>query len=224
MRISSVCASPRRRALRSAALVAAVALFAVATGSARAEHGPEEPSGIVLAWVTDALKNPSHLDDPLIDLRLTNLDDVFYAVSLTALEDHGDLQSRRVGREQVAFLPPKGTIDLPVRFAAKLPRRLTHSGLVVAQLTACPADGRTCLNGASEPLFFHPKKRGVLVYGERLLCKRFRCGDLRGRGKPTRGTWRVMGGGPLHQVADHEERSRNRKRNEDRVVVEGGDR
>jgi hypothetical protein len=183
------------------------------------EHGPFEPHGIRLGWPARSSTLFARLAQPSLTLRLVNLDRAAYAIVLTPLEDAGSLQTRRLGKPISATLPPRGKVELTVRFGAGLPRTLSHSGMVVALLTACPQGGGPCLNGASDPLFFHPQGDHWLVYGERVLCKRFRCGALTQKNvKLERGDWRVLGGAPLHAVASREEPD-----HEDDGFVDGGD-
>lgn len=197
----------------------ATAAEAAARRSDDDEHGPFEPHGIELRWPAGSRTLFATLAQPSLGLRLVNLDPVAYAVVLTPLEDAGSLQTRRLGEPIAATLPPRGKGELTIRFGAGLPRTLSHSGMVVALLTACPQDGGPCLNGASDPLFFHPQGDRWLVYGERVLCKRFRCGALAQKNvKLERGDWRVLGGGPLHAVASREEPD-----HEDEGFVDGGD-
>jgi hypothetical protein len=183
------------------------------------EHGPFEPHGIELSWPAGSRTLFARLAEPSLRLRLVNLDPVAYAVVLAPLEDAGSLQTRRLGEPISATLPPRGQVELTLRFGAGLPRTLSHSGMVVALLNACPLGGGPCLNGASDPLFFHPQGDRWLVYGERVLCKRFRCGALAQKNvKLERGDWRVLGGGPLHAVTSREEPD-----HEDDGFVDGGD-
>ena len=83
---------------------------------------------------------------------------------------------------------------------------------------AC-ATGSRCLTGTSEPLFFHPDGGGHLVYDETGLCRFFSCGALAGGETAERGTWRVMGGGPLHAAPSREEPGQESPN----PVVNGGD-
>jgi len=202
--------------------VASVLGLLVTATAVRADSDPEKPSGIEMRWLVDAGARPVALADPVVKLRLTNLDPVAWAVSVGPLEDAGSLQTRRIGQPASAILPAHGSIELPIRFGKEIPGEFTHSGLIVALLTACPEGKGACTNGASEPLFFHPDGRsgGLLVYDERVLCESFGCGDLRSRVKPERGTWRVLGGGPLLGATVQEEPETDAK---DDVVVEGGD-
>ena len=170
------------------------------------EHEPVKPHGIELRWPSPSATFFARIDPPELPLRLVNRDAVAYAVAVQVLEDAGSLQTRRIGPPAFVTLPPGGTATAAIAFdEAVLLADLTHSGMVVALVTACPAGGGACVNAASDPLFFHRQGREHLVYGERVLCKRFGCGALQSRGKPEPGTWRVLGGGPLHGVAVEEE-------------------
>ena len=202
-------------------LLGAAALALLAHSETRAEHDPDDGSGgIVMEWLLELGKAPASLKEPVIVLRLINFDDsVSYMGAIRTLEDHGSLQSRRVAEPFFVEIPAGGSVEVPIRFATKLPRELSHSGLVVAMLTACPFDQRSCTNGASEPIFFHPGTGGTLVYNERQLCERFGCGDLRRTGTAEPGTWRVLGGGPLHRVKVNEDPEEHG----DERIVDGGE-
>jgi len=182
-----------------------------------AEHEPVAAHGLLLTWPWKPTFT-ARLEEPEILVKLINRDRVGYAVAIRILEDAGTQQSRRLGPALAATLAPGGSLSLPVRFDSVTPLQpLTHSGLVVALLAACPVGGGPCVNGASEPLFFHREGSRRVVYGEPVLCGRFRCGALLTKEKPEPGTWRVMGGGPLHGVPLHEETGQ-----EDERTIDGG--
>jgi hypothetical protein len=186
------------------------------------EHEPVAAHGIQMAWPWKPTFT-ARLEEPEILVKILNRDPVAYAVAIRVLEDAGTQQSRRIGPPLTATLAPGASLDLPVRFDGTLPLQpLTHSGLVVALLTACPVGGGPCVNGASEPLFFHRQGGRRVVYGEQVLCSRFHCGALLAQGgpaggKPEPGTWRVMGGGPLHVAPLDEEPG-----GEDERTIDGG--
>jgi hypothetical protein len=140
-------------------------------------------------------------------------------VQVRVLEDAGSLQTRRIGGPLSATLPAGGTADVAVPFASQLPATLTHSGMVAALATGCPTESGDCVDGTSDPLFFHREGGGFVVYGERVLCETFRCGALAEDVKLEAGTWRVLGGGPLTGVPSHEE-----PEVEDDGYADGGDR
>jgi hypothetical protein len=56
------------------------------------------------------------------------------------------------------------------------------------------------------------------VYDEQLLCRRHNCGALTARIEREPGTWRVMGGGPLHDTTSREEPD-----GDDDGIVDGGE-
>jgi len=185
------------------------------------EHGPVTPHGITINWVGAPTETFfAELGVPVVSLRLVNLDRVAYVVRARSREDAGSLQTRRVNAPVSITLPAGGRKDLAVHFAAGTSALFTHSGMVMVEIEACPAPGGACIGGASYPLFFHPVGRRFLVYGEKVLCQRFRCGALAGQTAPERGTWRVMGGGPLHATAVSEEPPSDEDRAE--RVVDGG--
>jgi len=172
------------------------------------DHEPLAPHGIEMQWAGGTEPAESfyaELAEPEVSLRLVNHDRVGYTVLVRTLEDAGSLQTRRTGSPVTATLAAGGRQDLAIRFGATGLSRLTHSGMVTVIVQACPTSGGPCITGTSYPLFFHAAAGGVLVYGEGVLCERFRCGDLSGTAAVERGTWRVMGGGPLHNVGTDEE-------------------
>ncbi len=166
------------------------------------DHAPLAPHGIELSWAggTSAENFYAELAEPVVSLRLVNRDRVGYTVVARTLEDAGSLQTRRTGAPVTTTLAAGGAQELAIRFGGGDLSRLTHSGMVTVVLKACPPQGGRCLGGTSYPLFFHGRSGRVLVYGEGVLCERFRCGDLYGTAEIEKGTWRVQGGGPLHGV------------------------
>ena len=190
----------------AAALLGAATLLVAATLSAD-DHAPLAPHGIELSWAGE--KNAAgfyaELAEPAVSLRLVNHDRTGYTVTARTLEDAGSLQTRRTGPPVTATLAAGGAQDLAVRFGGGDLGRLTHSGMVTVVLEACPPQGGPCIRGTSYPLFFHGNAGRVLVYGERVLCERFRCGDLAGTAEAEPGTWRVLGGAPLHGLIANEE-------------------
>jgi hypothetical protein len=171
------------------------------------DHEPFAPHGIEMQWAggtEPAGSFYSELAEPVISLRLVNRDRVGYTVVVRTLEDAGSQQTRRTGAPMTATLAAGGTQSLSIRFGGTGLTSLTHSGMVTAVVQACPAQG-PCLTGTSYPLFFHANGGRVLVYGETVLCERFRCGDLSGTTAIEPGTWRVQGGGPLHNVIADDE-------------------
>lgn len=171
------------------------------------DHEPLAPHGIEMQWAGGTGPAESfyaELAEPMVSLRLVNHDRVGYTVLARPLEDAGSLQTRRTGAPVTAALAAGGTQDLTIRFGSAGLSGLTHSGMVTVVVEACPPQG-PCIGGASYPLFFHANAGRVLVYGEGVLCERFRCGDLAGTSAIEPGTWRVQGGGPLHNVTTDEE-------------------
>jgi len=193
-----------------AALLGALVLLGASLGGARlgADDGEAvAASGIEMQWAAatgPAASFYAELAEPVLSLRLVNHDRVGYTVLARTLEDAGSLQTRRTGAPFTATLAAGGTQDLTVRFGGAGLTGLTHSGLVAVIVEACPAQG-ACVRGASDPLFFHASAGRVLVYGEGVLCSRFRCGDLSGTTAVEPGTWRALGGGPLHNLSADEE-------------------
>lgn len=198
---------------RAATLVAALAALGALTNAPLHADDQEEiaANGIEILWVSPsgatvpAASFYAELAEPSMTLRLVNHDRVAYTVTTRTLEDAGSLQTRRTGTPATATLAAGGTQNLAVRFGGANLAGLTHSGLVAVMLQACPTSGGPCVPGASDPLFFHAAAGRVRVYGESVLCSRFRCGDLAGTSEIEPGTWRVLGGGPLHGVATDEE-------------------
>lgn len=193
-----------------AALLGAFVLLGAALGGARLhadDHEPLPASGIEMVWTGatgPAESFYAELAEPALALRLVNHDRTAYNVLVRTLEDAGSLQTRRTGAPVTATLAAGGTQDLTIRFAAAGLSSLTHSGMVTVAVEACPAQG-ACQRGTAAPLFFHAAGGRVLVYGEGVLCSRFRCGDLNGTTAVEPGTWRALGGGPRHGVIANEE-------------------
>jgi hypothetical protein len=186
------------------------------------EHGPVEPHGIEINWAGGPAETfYAELAQPVVTLRLVNRDRVGYTVRARTLEDAGSLQTRRLGSPLSASLAAGGQKKLAISFGGAGLQRLTHSGMVLVAIEACPVPGGRCIGGTSYPLFFHAAAGRVLVYGEKVLCSRFRCGALNGQADLERGTWRVMGGGPLHGVSVAEEPPGSEDRAEP-GVVDGG--
>jgi hypothetical protein len=171
------------------------------------DHTPLAPHGIELSWAggEPAGSFYAELAEPVVSLRLVNRDRVGYTVLARTLEDAGSLQTRRTGSPATVTLAAGGEQELAIRFGGGDLERLTHSGMVTVVVEACPSQGGRCTGGTSYPLFFHGKAGRVLVHGERVLCERFRCGDLSGTAEIERGTWRALGGGPLHGVIADDE-------------------
>ncbi|MGH9239568.1 MAG: hypothetical protein ACRD3G_16120 [Vicinamibacterales bacterium] len=230
---------------RSLLLVAIATLIATVTGPpARAgadppqdvlqaregagrDPGPDEeghtvePSGLAVGWaLPPSPRVAARLETPWLTLVLRNLDAAIYDVQVRTLEDAGTMQSRRVSDPVETTVVERGEHRLALVFATVLPAQLTHSGMVVAVLRACPRNGGACLTGTSPPLFFHLDGGEYLVYDEELLCRSYNCGALEERVRPEQGTWRVMGGGPLVDVPSREEPDEG---DDDDVVVDGGD-
>ena len=175
-------------------------------------HGDDQeevaPHGVELLWQGGTVPAESfyaELAEPLLTLRLINHDRVAYTLTARTLEDAGSLQTRRTGAPVTATLAAGGTASLAIRFGGSGLTGLTHSGMVTVAVQACPTQGGPCVPGTPYPLFFHGSGGRVLVYGEKALCSRFRCGDLYGTSEIEPGTWRVQGGGPLHGVSTDEE-------------------
>lgn len=210
----------RSRIPRSLAALAALALVTGTAVSAQRDSGSENDDDtspeIQINWLLPA--SPVRVYAPMVQIELLGIHvSTSMDVEVRLIEDAGTLQSRRVSEPVRDTLIAPYQLRMSVAFAEKLPDQMTHSGMVVAVVRACPPRGR-CLTGTSAPLFFHPDEGGFLVYDERALCAYFRCGDLRGTAAQQRGTWRVMGGGPLHAVTSREEPA-----DEPETVVDGGD-
>lgn len=196
---------PRFRGLAAVFLGVACCLSPISLGAD--DHAPLPRHGIEMDWLggePDA-SFYAELTAPTLSLRLVNHDRVGYTVLARVREDAGSLQTRRTSPPQTVTLPAGGTQELTVRFGAGDLERLTHSGMVMVSIQACPSQGGPCIGGASYPLFFHGKTGRVMVYSEGVLCERFRCGDLNGTGEIEKGTWRALGGGPLHGVKANDE-------------------
>jgi hypothetical protein len=166
------------------------------------------PHGIELLWQGSPVPAESfyaELAEPLLTLRLINHDRTSYTLTARTLEDAGSLQTRRTGVPATATLAAAGTGTVAIRLGGAGLTGLTHSGMVTVVVQACPTQGGPCVPGTPYPLFFHGSGGRVLVYGEKVLCSRFRCGDLYGTSEIEPGTWRVQGGGPLHGVNTNEE-------------------
>ena len=195
----------------AAVLLGAAILLGTALGTAPLsadDHEPLAPHGIELSWAGGGEPAESfyaELAEPVVSLRLVNHDRVGYTVLARTLEDAGSLQTRRTGPPVTVTLAAGGEQALAIRFGGGDLDRLTPSGMVTVVLEACPPQGGRCIGGTSYPLFFHGNAGRVLVYGERVLCERFRCGDLSGTAEIERGTWRALGGGPLHGVIADDE-------------------
>lgn len=190
---------PRLRGLAAVFLAAACCLSPTALRAD--DHSPLPRHGIEMDWLGgEDTSFYAELDAPTLTLRLVNHDRVGYTVVARTLEDAGSLQTRRNGTPTTVTLAAGGEQKLTIRFGAGDLERLTHSGMVMVSLQACPSQGGPCIGGASYPLFFHGKTGRVMVYSESVLCERFRCGDLNGTGEIEKGTWRALGGGPLHGV------------------------
>jgi hypothetical protein len=141
-----------------------------------------------------------------LPLGVVNLDAVSYRLEIRTREDAGSLQTRRLSQPTLLTIAARGSATIPIRFAARLPAELTHSGMFAASVVACPATGGRCIAGGSEPLFFHPERGTFVVYGEDVLCQQFFCGALLATvAAPEPGTWRVMGGSPLLSARVREE-------------------
>jgi hypothetical protein len=183
------------------------------------EHGENESPEIKINWILPAATGLLQVYAPTIRLELLGLHvKTPLEVEVRTLEDAGSMQSRRVGKPIRETLVAPHRLEIPISFGADLPVCMTHSGMVVAVVRACEIGGG-CITGTSEPLFFHPDGGGFLVYDEQVLCQRFGCGALTGGGSPERGTWRVMGGGPLHAAPSREETADE----DDDRTVDGGD-
>jgi len=175
-------------------------------------------SAIRMTWLLPA--NPVHLSGRDVRLQLEGVGLTMpYDVEIRTLEDAGSLQTRRLGQPLRDTLVAPFRLDVPVAFGATAPSQMTHSGMFVAVLKACTTAGG-CLTGTSEPLFFHPDGLGHVVYDETGLCAMFHCGALKGGETAERGTWRVMGGGPLHSAPSREEPGTDGGN----VTVDGGQR
>jgi hypothetical protein len=165
-------------------------------------------NGIALDWTggdPDA-SFYAELSAPSLSLRLVNHDRAGYTVLVRTLEDAGSLQTRRISPPSTITLAAGGEQVVTVRFGAGVSfDQLTHSGMVTVSIQACPSQGGPCVGGTPEPLFFHGAAGRVVVYGESVLCGRFRCGDLYGTGEVEKGTWRALGGGPLQGIVASDE-------------------
>ncbi len=170
------------------------------------EEPPVAPHGLHFRWPVPAATLLARIAQPVLPLHVTNLDDVSYVLQVRTREDAGSLQTRRVGEPTIVTIAARSSAKIPIGFGAELPTELTHSGMFTAFVVACPATGGRCIAGGSEPLFFHQEPGMFVVYGEDVLCRQFSCGALREAvASPERGTWRVMGGGPLLGARVHEE-------------------
>jgi hypothetical protein len=162
------------------------------------DEPPVAPHGLHFRWPAPAATLFTRIAEPVLPLDVVNLDDVSYLLQIRTREDAGSLQTRRVSQPTFHTIAARGAATIPVRFGARLPAELTHSGMFAAVVAACPATAGRCVAGGSEPLFFHHERGTFVVYGEDVLCQRFSCGALRvAVAGPERGTWRVMGGGAL---------------------------
>lgn len=197
---------PRFRGLAAIFLGAVCCLCPAALRADDLESVPL--NGIELDW-TGGEPDASfyaELAAPSLSLRLVNHDRVSYTVLVRTLEDAGSLQTRRTSPPMTVALAAGGVQVVTVRFGGGGGlERLTHSGMVTVSIQACPSQGGPCVGGTSEPLFFHGSSGRVVVYGESVLCGRFRCGDLYGTDEIERGTWRVLGGGPLQGIVASDE-------------------
>ena len=183
-----------------------------------AEHDDDKSPEIRINWLLPS--NPVRLFAPAIRLELAGAGlTAPMEVEVRSIVDGGTLQSRRVTAALRDTLAAPYRIEIPLRFDAGVSSQMTHSGMIVAVVRACATDGR-CLTGTSAPRFFHPSDGGFLVYDEKGLCQFFGCGALGGASTAERGTWRVMGGGPLHAVPSREEPGYEAEV----PVVEGGER
>ena len=194
----------------AAVLLGVFTWIGASTGIARADdHEAVAPHGIEIQWAGGTGPAESfyaELAEPVVSLRLVNRDRIGYTVLARTLEDAGSLQTRRTGAPLTATLGAGGTQNLAIRFGNAGLSGLTHSGMVTVAIEACPPQGGPCIGGTSYPLFFHTSGSRVLIYGEGVLCQQFRCGDLAGNTTVVEpGTWRVLGGGPLHNVTTDEE-------------------
>ena len=162
------------------------------------DEPPVAPHGLHFRWPAPAATLFTRIAEPVLPLDVVNLDDVSYRLQIRTREDAGSLQTRRVGQATLLTIAARGSATIPIRFGARLPAELTHSGMFAAVVAACPATGGRCVAGGSEPLFFHQERGTFVVYGEDVLCQRFFCGALGvAVAAPESGTWRVMGGGAL---------------------------
>ena len=170
------------------------------------EEPPVAPHGLHFRWPAPAATLLTRVAEPVLPLDVVNLDDVAYVLQIRTREDAGSLQTRRVSEPVLATIAARGSAKIPIGFGAGSPAEQTHSGMFTAFVVACPATGGRCIAGGSEPLFFHQEPGMFVVYGEDVLCRRFSCGALRVKvAGPEKGTWRVMGGGPLLAARVHEE-------------------
>jgi hypothetical protein len=168
-----------------------------------AEHDEGKSPEIRINWLLPS--TPVRLFVPAIRLELAGMGlTAPMELEVRSIVDGGTLQSRRVTPAVHDTLVAPYRIEIPLRFDAGVATQTTHSGMIVAVVKACASDGR-CLIGTSPPRFFHADSGGFLVYDEKGLCQFFGCGALGSPGTPERGTWRVMGGGPLHAVPSREE-------------------
>ena len=194
---------------------------AVATNnpaSADAEHDVDRSPAIRIKWLLP-VGSPVRVFGRSVRLELlgTGLATP-HDLEVRTIEDAGSQQTRRVGQPLRDTLVAPFRLEIPITFAATSLTAMTHSGMFVAVVKAC-ATGSRCLTGTSEPLFFHPDGGGYLVYDEAGLCRFFRCGALTGGDTAERGTWRVMGGGPLPAAPSREEPGQESPN----PVVDGGD-
>lgn len=183
-----------------------------------AEHDTDRSPAIRIKWLLPA-SSPVRVFGRSVRLELQGSGLATpHDVEVRTIEDAGSQQTRRVGQPLRDTLVAPFRLEIPITFAATAAATLTHSGMFVAVVKAC-ATGSRCLTGTSEPLFFHPDGGGHLVYDETGLCRFFSCGALAGGETAERGTWRVMGGGPLHAAPSREEPGQESPN----PVVNGGD-
>ena len=184
------------------------------------EEPPVAPHGLHFRWPAPAPTLLTRIAEPVLPLDVVNLDDVAYLLQIRTREDAGSLQTRRVSQPILVTIAARSSTTIPIGFGAELPADVTHSGMFVAFVVACPASGGRCIAGGSEPLFFHRERGTFVVYGEDVLCQRFSCGALRVKvAGPEKGTWRVMGGGALRAARVREEPDST-----DPEIVPGGER
>jgi hypothetical protein len=183
-----------------------------------AEHPGDAPAGVVLDW-----EHAEELSEGRVALSAINLDDEPFELRVTAIGDLATMASRKLGAPVNAAIPAKGSLRVEVELDAAAMADMEYSGFFAVHVSACPLreEGElSCRTSVSAARFFHPVGDAIAVYGEEQLAAKHQNGDFRGLNKDQAlvpGTFRVMGGGPLHTPSPREI---DEPREQDRPIIE----
>lgn len=165
----------------------------------RAEHPGDAPSGVILDW--ERSSETTH--DGRVRFNAINLDDTPAELRVTAIGDLATLASRELGTPTDLLLAPNTAQAFELQLDPAKAASLEYSGFFAVHVSACPlreSGELDCRSAVSAARFFHPSDEGLEIYDETTLASKHHNGDFAGRSDLSQvpGTFRVMGGGPLH--------------------------